>query len=140
MTQKFYFVLLFFFLINYNCFVKTKAIENNTTPRHDKKVSTVIPIHTAEVFSSPIVFYYSGGYQSDSYIWVHLSKNREALPYLQKIVDKKNIENDTLSKSYLFNFREKSHFALCTIYCQLQMYDKALEHINIAIQDALLSK
>ncbi|MDR0337044.1 MAG: hypothetical protein LBI18_08135 [Planctomycetaceae bacterium] len=68
------------------------------------------------------------------------NKNREALPYLQKIVDKKNIENDTLSKSYLFNFRENSHFVLCTIYCQLQMYDKALEHINIAIQSALLAR
>ncbi|MDR2406696.1 MAG: hypothetical protein LBE13_01070 [Bacteroidales bacterium] len=69
MTLKFYFVLLFFFLINYDCFVKAQDIENSRTRRYDKKIHTVIPIYTAEVFSSPLIFYYNAGYQGDSYIW-----------------------------------------------------------------------
>jgi tetratricopeptide (TPR) repeat protein len=63
---------------------------------------------------------------------------RDAIPYLQRIVDSKTIENQPLYKTYLVNYQENSHHSLSRIYYQLQMYDKALEHINIAIQGALL--
>jgi hypothetical protein len=69
MILNFYFILWFFFLINYDCFVKAQNIENSRTPRYDKTAHTVISIYTVEVFSSPIVFYYNEGYQGDSYIW-----------------------------------------------------------------------
>jgi tetratricopeptide (TPR) repeat protein len=71
---------------------------------------------------------------------IRAGEYRDAIPYLQRIVDRKDVEKRSIIKTYLFNYQEQSYVSLSRIYKQLQMYDVALNHINNALENALLSK
>lgn len=73
-----------------------------------------------------------------AYALIKQESFRDAIPYLQRIVENKTIENQPVSKIYLVNYQEKSHYALSKIYTQFQMYDLALNHIELAIKSIWL--